>query len=106
MTTYDAGAGEILLSGPLTIRHVGDIREVLLASLAAHRTLTLTLPADAEADISFVQLVLAAQASARAGGKEIRLKEPPSGPLLEVLTRGGFLEAADAGLWSKETLPQ
>lgn len=106
MTMNDAAAGEVLLPGPLTIRHISAIRETLRESLSAHPITTLNIPAGTEADISFVQLVLAAHVSAKAAGREIRLREPASGPLLDVLTRGGFLENADAGFWTMETISQ
>jgi len=106
MTMTDAVAGELPLPGPLTIRTISAVREMLQASLASHQSIILNIPADAEADISFVQLVLAAQASAKAAGKRIGLKAPPSGALLDVLTRGGFLEAPDAALWSEGTSGQ
>ncbi|MEO3387226.1 STAS domain-containing protein [Mesorhizobium sp. CAU 1741] len=93
--------GEVRLSGPLTIRRAGEIRDTLLAALASHQSTTLELQDDAEADISFVQLLLAAQQSARAQGKQLALKQPSAGPLLAVLDSGGFIDADTAGFWTK-----
>lgn len=98
--------GEVRLSGALTIRRAAELRDMLLTSLASHQDIVLDLDADAEADISFVQLVLAAQVSAHAGGKQIRLKAPSAGPLRDVLERGGFLAADEAGFWTKGGLLQ
>jgi len=98
--------GEVRLSGALTIRRVAELHETLRSALAAHHSIILDLDADAEADISFVQLVLAAQASIRSGGKEIRLKAPCAGPLRDVLERGGFLAADETGFWTQEGLLQ
>lgn len=93
--------GEVRLSGPLTIRRAAELRDTLLTSLTTYRQIVLSLDEDAEADIAFVQLVLAAQASARAAGKDIRLKSPSAGSLRDVLERGGFLAADEADFWTQ-----
>lgn len=98
--------GEVRLSGPLTIRRAGELRDALLAALGSHQSIILELQDDAEADISFVQLLLAARQSARAQGKQIALKQPSAGSLLAVLNGGGFIDADTAGFWTQGGLPQ
>lgn len=98
--------GEVRLSGPLTIRRAGELRDALLAALGSHQSIIVDLQDDAEADISFVQLLLAARQSARAQGRQIALKQPGAGPLRTVLDSGGFIDADTAGFWTGKELPQ
>lgn len=101
MNHESEAAGALRLAGPLTIRRAGELHATLTSALANHESITLDIQGDADADISFVQLAVAAQASARAAGKQLRLARPASGPLLDVLTRGGFLAADAAGFWTR-----
>ncbi|WFS03605.1 hypothetical protein [Rhizobium tumorigenes] len=60
------------------------------------------LLANAEADLSFVQLIESARMDARAAGKRMRLASPATGSVLKVLKRGGFTDAQsaeDAQFW-------
>lgn len=55
-----------------------------------------------QANLSFVQLVGAARRGAQAAGKAMRLPAPPTGSVLKVLQRGGFIDALsadDAQFW-------
>lgn len=99
-------AGAARLSDPLTIRCANQHRETLLAALASQDRLVIELPADAEADISFVQLLIATSLSAHAQGKTIRLKEPASGALADVVARAGVLTAQNSDFWTKGTPSQ
>jgi ABC-type transporter Mla MlaB component len=101
-----AEADHIRLSGPLTIRYISELKEILASSLASHQSIDIEIPSEAEADISFVQLLISVQVSARASGKAVKLSHDPQGPLLDVLTRGGFLESDIAGLWTTEGVLQ
>ena len=91
--------GELRLAGPLTIRRAAELKDLLIASLADHQTTTLDVPDEAEADISFVQLLLSARVSARSSGRQIMLKRPAGGALNDVLVRGGFLAGEAAEFW-------
>lgn len=93
-------AGELRLAGPFTIRNIAELHKALQAALASGNDLSIDLPGDAAADISFVQLLASARVSARAAGHDIRLKNGASGPLLDVLERGGFLATDDTAFWS------
>lgn len=99
-------AGELRLAGPFTIRNAANLHQELQVALASGQEVTIDLPADSDCDISFVQLLISARCSARAAGKTIRLKNAASGPLLDVLERGGFLAADDSGFWSEGALLQ
>lgn len=48
----------------------------------------------AEANLSLLQLIIAARASAREAGRTVVLAQPTAGALLETLSRGGFLAAS------------
>ena len=101
MSEQTGTTGELRLAGPFTIRNVAELHKTLQSALASGGDLSIDLPGDAEADISFVQLLISARVSARAAGNDIRLKNAASGPLLDVLERGGFLAADDTGFWSE-----
>jgi hypothetical protein len=51
-----------------------------------------------EADLTLVQLLLAARRSAERNNKSIHLR-PPSRPLEDVLRNTGLLAGRDAGFW-------
>ncbi len=106
MDNLSEATGEVRLSGPLTIRRAAELRDELLTSLTENQAIVLDIDQDADADISVVQLILAAQVSARASGKEISLKAASAGPLLEVLRQAGFLAADDAGFWTNGSVTQ
>jgi len=88
------------------MRNIAEHRGVLLAALSLHQDIRIDLPADAEADISIVQLLLATRVSARASGKRVALKHEPAGALRDVLERGGFLAADETEFWTTRTLSQ
>ena len=98
--------GDVRLSGPLTIRHAAEHREALMAALSQNQTIRVDLPADSDADISIVQLLLSARVSARASGKQVTLKHEASGSLRDVLDRGGFLAADEMEFWTTRTPAQ
>jgi ABC-type transporter Mla MlaB component len=96
--------GELRLSGPFTIRRAAELHAALQDALASNVDICIDLERDAEADISFVQLLISARVSARSAQKSIRLKQPAGGPLLDVLDRGGFLAPDQTGFWSEGAL--
>lgn len=62
----------------------------IVEQLAAH-SIEVNVSQVREADISFVQLILAAAAAATAEGKTVSVSPPAGGAVREVLERGGFL---------------
>jgi hypothetical protein len=76
-----------------TLRSSAELRGELLAQLRPDQSLTLDCDALIEADLSFVQLVLALRKSADRLGMAVSLKSAASGALLQLLTRSGFLTA-------------
>jgi len=81
----------VILDGALTVRSIDPARASLAAVLAQHDVVTIDCTAATEIDLSLVQLLLAARASALHAGKTLRLTTPAEGPLRAALDRGGFL---------------
>ena len=79
----------LALEGDLTIHHAAELKDRLLAALAAG-TRCLDLSDVAECDSAGVQLLLAARRSAQESGQPLTLA-PVSEPLREVLQRYGLL---------------
>jgi ABC-type transporter Mla MlaB component len=98
-------ATAVSLDGALTVRCIDTTRASLAVALERHDVVTLDCTAATEIDLSLIQLLLAARASARHAGKTLRLAAPAGGPLRAALHRGGFLTggadapAADAAFW-------
>lgn len=92
----------VQLSNSLIIKNISEVHNVINLRLAEDSDIILDIPKDAEADLSFVQLVESARMDARATGKKLRLAHPATGSVLKVLERGGFMDAQsaeDATFW-------
>ncbi|MFN7008688.1 MAG: STAS domain-containing protein [Allorhizobium sp.] len=97
-----ANSTVINLEKSVTIRNISDLLPEISAALSGPKPVAIKLADTLEVDLSFVQLIESARLSARANGKTLSLAQPASGPLLEVLQRGGFIESAsdeDAQFW-------
>ncbi|UHS59224.1 STAS domain-containing protein [Agrobacterium vaccinii] len=87
---------EILNLPPsLSIRGISAIHETLFEALQMNKAVTVEIPADAHADLSFIQLIEASRLYARAEGKYITLTKPASPAIVDTLRRGGFLTDMD-----------
>lgn len=86
-----------LLSLPslLSVRNASAVHESLLEALQMYNAITLDIPEDAQADLSFIQLIEASRLYARNEGKYITLTKPASPDLVDTLRRGGFLTNMD-----------
>ena len=82
---------DLVLSGSMTLQCADDIHARLLER-AGEPTLEIDCSGVTEADLSLVQLILAARVSAQRAGRTVRLAHPASGILLQVLEQGGFLQ--------------
>jgi outer membrane murein-binding lipoprotein Lpp len=94
--------GQCLLAGACTVAKADEIHAKLLDMVARYAILEVDRNDADEVDLSFVQLLLAARASARLAGRTVRLARPAAGTLLDVLHRGGFLAGqtpADCAFW-------
>lgn len=95
---------ELVLRGPLTLRHAAGIRDRIHEALQANPNLALVIEGDDESDdvdVSFVQILLSAQLSARVAGGVLRLRQEPGPALARVIDDGGF--ATVAGPWQQVT---
>lgn len=79
----------------LSIRSIASAHTLLLEGLENTDTLVIEVPKDADADLSFVQLMEASRKFAAQNSKTITLKEPADGQVLQTLRRGGFLSRMD-----------
>jgi anti-anti-sigma regulatory factor len=99
------GDSPVLLEGSITIAGMADAHQALLAAMATDGSLTIDIGGVSEADLTFVQLIEAARRSAAKAGRSIALTAPATGPVHEVLRRGGFLDPADTdriNFWLQE----
>jgi anti-anti-sigma regulatory factor len=98
MARQPRGSGRIVLKGPVTLQAVEAIHGQFLA-LEDRPAITVDCSAATEVDVSLVQLILAARASALASGRSVALAKPADGALLDTLERGGFLSSAHDEFW-------
>ena len=89
-----------VLEGSLTLRTIETTRTKLLEMMERHQALEIDCSGATEIDLSFIQTVLSARASAQSAGKTIALAHPASGALRDALQRGGFLRDEAAFLYS------
>jgi anti-anti-sigma regulatory factor len=90
MTLDVAAAGHLALDGALTIRTAEAVSAKLLDAIREHTCLSIDCSAAPEIDLSFIQLLIAARASALLSHRSVILATRPDGVLLDTLTRGGF----------------
>lgn len=102
MLSVAANSTVINLDKTTIIRNISDFLPEISAALQGSQPVAIKLAEGVDVDLSFVQLIESARLYARMHGKSICLAQPASGPLLDVLQRGGFIESAseeDAQFW-------
>jgi ABC-type transporter Mla MlaB component len=104
MTENLASSRRVALEGALTVRCAEAVRATLRSALEQEGDIAIDCAEASEADLSFVQLLFAARASAVHRGKTIALAAPVSGVLLDTLTRAGFRAVAEPAIGDTETL--
>jgi ABC-type transporter Mla MlaB component len=82
--------GRLVLSGEITLQSIDAIHARLL-EMAGQPVVEIDCSGVTEADLSLVQLILAARASAQESRRSIVLTRPAAGALRDALQRGGFL---------------
>ncbi len=92
----------LALNGAQTVREAAQTRDQILAALADPADLALDCAGVIEADLSFIQIILAAHRSAGLHGKQLALAAPPPAALQHALERAGFAHpaAADPACWT------
>lgn len=77
----------------IALKDASALRAGLMQALDAEDTVELDLAAVQEADLSFLQLILALRISAAEAGKSLRLRSRAPAPVAALLERAGFLAA-------------
>jgi ABC-type transporter Mla MlaB component len=85
-----------VLAGAHTVRQAIETQAGIVDALRDHADTRLDCTGVTEADLSLIQILLAAQSSAAAAGRRFALHASPQGPVLAALQRGGFANAASA----------
>jgi anti-anti-sigma regulatory factor len=104
MARKNSDVGRVILEGALTIR-TAEATYAKLLEAASLPAVEIDCSGATEVDVSLIQLIVAARASARQGGRGLTLAQPADGALREALQRGGFLAAgadpatADQAFW-------
>ncbi len=91
-----SGQAEILrLHGPLTIKTIANVRDILQVYLqeaaALRRSLVIDIDGTEDIDLTLPQLLLSARQTADQTGVTIALNKPADGNFLTVLQRAGLL---------------
>ena len=86
----------ISLSGPLTVAACEALHGELAQALARADDVVVALDSQAEVDLTFLQLLVAATRSAQAQGKRIALAAPPAGAFADALRICGLPAAPGA----------
>lgn len=86
----------LAISDTANIRVIENLRTAMLEEFQIHEDLELDISQLADADVSFLQLVVAARKLAVAEGKRFRLVAPAGPVLVSLLERAGFLAKGNA----------
>ena len=95
----------IHLKGDVSVRTISGIHQRIIACFAKNGSITIDLDGIQECDLTLVQAIEAARRGAEKQKKSLSLSGPATGPVRELLERGGFLtrpEAADFWLGGRE----
>lgn len=82
----------LTLPKTLTIKNILEAQEKILSAIGNKKDTILEIAEDAQVDLSFVQLVVAARKHAEEKAGRVLLARPATGELHEALKRGGFLD--------------
>jgi hypothetical protein len=92
----------ISVASPVDVRTIGKLHAKLKETLERGNGICLRLAADADVDLTFVQLLEAAR-RVTVDGTSVVLDAPASDALHSILERGGFLKtAASRAFWLHE----
>lgn len=83
----------VKIPGEAGLRAAQDIAETLRKALGRHDRIAIATDAVASADITTIQLLLAARKQADMAGKSLSLAAPAAGPLRALLIAIGCLDA-------------
>ena len=95
----------VTLPDKLNIRNINDVYAVISQNIKSGKSILISVPDGAEADLSFIQLMNSARIQAKSSGTHVLMSKPAEGSVLSVLERGGFREtftAEDKKFWLHE----
>ncbi|MGE4296554.1 MAG: STAS domain-containing protein [Desulfovibrionaceae bacterium] len=100
--------GVLRIDGAATLDGCEKIKAALLAALGRCRTLTLDVSGVTQADLSFLQLLCAADKSAKARGGSLAHLHAPSAAVVEAVRTTGFdmLDPQVVGIALFTTIPR
>ena len=96
MASSKSSANRLALDGPATVRTAAALQASLRDAIRQHNHIEIDCTGVTEADLTLIQLLLAARKSAERDGKQLTLSAPADGTLREVLEIAGFLPTGDA----------
>lgn len=109
MTMAGTTSHMVELPSEAGLRAAQDIATLLQEAIAANRAITVATSAVKTADLTTIQLLLAAKRRADSLGKSLSLAAQPQGALRTLLIELGFLDSsgapltADGGFWTSST---
>ncbi|WP_426238660.1 STAS domain-containing protein [Pararhizobium sp. DWP1-1-3] len=93
------------LPDKLNIRNISNVYDLIHPAMESGKSLLISIPKSAEADLSFIQLIESARIRAKTAGTHIVMSSPAEGAVLDVLERGGFAQTfspEDKKFWLHE----
>jgi ABC-type transporter Mla MlaB component len=94
----------IHLAGELSIQTIDRAHAELIEAFETGCDIVASVGAEAQVDLTCVQLLEAARRTAQADGRAFALGAPAEGGLLEALQRGGFLQSvAQREFWLQDS---
>jgi anti-anti-sigma regulatory factor len=89
----------VKFAGSQTIREAEDVSRILRDALSIHSFVVLDCDEVEEADLTFLQLLIAGWRSAQRDGKQFGLTATARGPLLAALDRAGIHPEGEHLFW-------
>ena len=105
MTALFNGYQPVTLPDKLNIKNIINVYEMLHQNIKSGKSILISIPDGAEADLSFIQLIESARIQAKSSGTHVLMSKPAEGSVLSVLKRGGFSETfspEDKKFWLHE----
>jgi anti-anti-sigma regulatory factor len=82
----------VSFAGDLTVASISQAHAELAAAFAQDGPVVVDIEGVSEIDLTFVQLHESARRKAAETGRDLTLRQPAGGAVLEVLRRGGFFD--------------
>ncbi len=96
----NSGRLTVTMTGPQTIARVEESYAALTKALGESADVAVDCAPVEEADVAFLQLLLAARRDATAAGRRLVLAAPAGGALAGALTAAGFERPGQPGAWT------